>query len=308
MGGIVAKDVMELIGNTPMVRINKLTGPEDATIYAKLEWYNVGGSVKDRMALSLIEYAEAAGKMDSDKAIIEATSGNTGIALAMIGAVKGYKVVIIMPENVSIERRCLISAYGAELILSPAEKGTAGAIELKRRILREEGDRYIDLDQFKDPANILAHYKTTGEEILRQTGGRLDAIVVGIGTAGTGVGVSMRVKRHNPAIRIVGVMPELGVSIQGLRNPAEPHPTQLFRRDCFDEIVEISQEEVPRTFEIAREVARREGLLIGMSSAAIMYVALGKAKELGKGKTLVAILPDSGLKYLSTPLFGWPRC
>jgi cysteine synthase len=153
----------------------------------------------------------------------------------------------------------------------------------------------------------LAHYKTTGEEVLRQTGGRLDAIVVGIGTAGTGVGVSMRVKRHNPAIRIVGVMPELGVSIQGLRNPAEPHPTQLFRRDCFDEIVEISQEEVPRTFEIAREVARREGLLIGMSSAAIMYVALGKA-ELGKGKTLVAILPDSGLKYLSTPLFGWPRC
>jgi hypothetical protein len=171
MGGIVAEDITGLIGNTPMVRINKLTGPEDATIYAKLEWYNVGGSVKDRMALSLIEYAEAAGKMDRDKAIIEATSGNTGIALAMIGAVKGYKVVIIMPENVSIERRCLISAYGAELILSPAEKGTAGAIELKRKILREEGDRYIDLDQFKDPANILAHYKTTGEEILRQTGG-----------------------------------------------------------------------------------------------------------------------------------------
>ncbi len=171
MGGIVAEDITGLIGNTPMVRINKLTGPEDATIYAKLEWYNVGGSVKDRMALSLIEYAEAAGKMDRDRAIIEATSGNTGIALAMIGAVKGYKVVIIMPENVSIERRCLISAYGAELILSPAEKGTAGAIELKRRILREEGDRYIDLDQFKDPANIIGPLQNHGRGGIEANGG-----------------------------------------------------------------------------------------------------------------------------------------
>ncbi|MEM3590227.1 MAG: cysteine synthase family protein [Candidatus Bathyarchaeia archaeon] len=308
MGGIVAKDITGLIGNTPMVRINKLTGRDDATIYAKLEWYNIGGSVKDRMALSLIEYAEAAGRLDKGKAILEATSGNTGIALAMIGAVKGYKVIIVMPESVSVERRCLISAYGAELIRSPAEKGTAGAIELKQRLIRERGDCYIDLDQFKDPANILAHYKTTGKEILEQTGGRLDAIVVGIGTAGTGVGVSMRVKGHDPAIRIIGVTPKLGVSIQGLRNPAEPYPTQLFRREHFDEIVEISQEEVPKTFEVAREVARKEGLLIGMSSAAIMYVALREARELGKGKVIVAVLPDDGLKYLSTPLFGWPRC
>jgi cysteine synthase len=308
MGGMVAKDVTELIGNTPMVRINKLTGQGDATIYAKLEWYNIGGSVKDRMALSLIEYAEAAGKLDRSKAILEATSGNTGIALAMIGAVKGYRVVIVMPESVSVERRCLISAYGAELILSPAEKGTAGAIELKQRLLREEGDSYIDIDQFKDPANILAHYKTTGREILEQTGGRVDAIVVGVGTAGTGVGVSMRVKQYNPKIEVIGVTPRLGISIQGLRNPAEPYPTQLFRGERFDEIVEISQEEIPKTFEVAREVARREGLLIGMSSAAIMHVALRKAKELGSGKVLVAVLPDDGLKYLSTPLFGWPRC
>ncbi len=306
MGGIVANDITELIGNTPMVRINRLTGESDATIYAKLEWYNIGGSVKDRMALSLIEYAEAVGKLDGRKPILEATSGNTGIALAMIGAAKGYKVVIVMPESVSLERRSLISAYGAELILSPGEKGTAGAIELKQKILREEGDRYIDLDQFKDPANILAHYKTTGKEILEQTGGRLDAIVVGIGTAGTGVGVSMRVKRYNQSIRIIGVTPKLGVSIQGMRNPDEPYPTQLFRRKLFDEIVEISQEEIPKTFEVAREVARKEGLLIGMSSAAIMYVALKKARELGRGRTIVAILPDDGLKYLSTPLFAAP--
>jgi cysteine synthase len=300
---IVAKDVTELIGKTPVVRINRLTAEEDATIFAKLESFNIGGSVKDRMALYLIEYAEAAGKLNKDKVILEATSGNTGIALAMIGAAKGYKVEIVMPESVSIERRKIIKAYGAKLILSPGEKGTGGAVELKKEMLRKNPEKYVDLDQFRDPANILAHYQTTGREILEQTKGKVDMIVVGVGTAGTGVGVSMRVKRFNPSIKLVGVMPRVGVSIQGLRNPKEPFPTQLFRREWFDEVVELGKEDVPRTFDVAREMARKEGLFIGMSAAAIMYVALQKARELGKGKLIVAVLPDDGYKYLSTKLF-----
>jgi len=300
----VANDITELIGNTPMVRINRLTNKNDATIYAKLEWYNIGGSVKDRMALYLIENAETAGKFNDDKIILEATSGNTGIALAMIAAAKGLKITIVMPESVSIERRKIIQAYGAELILSPGEKGTGGAVELKQKLLKGNSEKYVDIDQFKDPANIFAHYQTTGKEILEQTKGKVDMIIVGIGTAGTGVGTSMRVKEYDTNIQIVGVMPKLGVSIQGMRNPSELNPTQLYKRESFDEIIEITKEEVPKTFEIARKVAREEGLLIGMSSGAIMYVALQKAKELRKGKTIVIILPDGGGKYLSTNLFN----
>jgi len=300
---IVANDITGLIGGTPMVRINNMTQPGDATVYAKLEWYNIGGSVKDRMALYLMEYAEVSGRLSRDKTILEATSGNTGIALAMLAAAKGYRITIIMPESASVERRKIIKAYGAELILSAGERGTGGAIELKQKLLAENPDRYVDLDQFKDPANILAHYQTTGREILEQTRGRVDMVVVGIGTAGTGVGVSMRVKRFNPEIKIVGVTPRLGVSIQGLRNPGEPYPTRLFKREWFDEIAEIGEEEKKEAFRTARETARREGLLIGMSSGAKMLIALRKAREIGSGKTIVAVLPDDGEKYLSTELF-----
>ena len=300
---IVAEDITDLIGKTPMLRLNRVIESEDASIYAKLEWFNIGGSVKDRMALYLIEYAEASGKLTRDKRILEATSGNTGIALAMIAASKGYKITIVMPESVSIERRKIIEAYGAKLILSPGNKGTGGAVELKRRMLQEHPEEYIDLDQFSDPANILAHYQTTGKEILEQTKGKLDMVVVGVGTAGTGVGISLRIKETRPDVKVVGVIPHLGVKIQGLRNPEEANPTQLFRRDRFDEIVEIAESEVCETSEMARRVAKEEGLLVGMSSGAILYVALRKAKELGKGKTIVVVLPDSGDKYLSTPLF-----
>lgn len=299
----VANNITELIGETPLLRINKLLTKDDAALYVKLEWYNIGGSVKDRMAKYLIEYAEAAGKLDKKKVILEATSGNTGIALAMIGAVKGYKIKIVMPESVSIERRKIIKAYGAELILSPGQKGTAGAIELKQKLLKENPEKYIDINQFEDPANILAHYQTTGKEILEQTKGKLDMVILGIGTAGTGVGVSMRIKEYNPKIKIVGVTPRVGVCIQGLRNSKEPYPTKLFKREYFDEIFEIEKKDVERTFEIARKVTIKEGLLIGMSAGAIMWVALKKVKELGKGKTIVAVLPDSGERYLSTNLF-----
>lgn len=299
----VAYNIVELIGNTPIVKLNRFTGNNEAEIYAKLEWYNPGGSVKDRTAKYFIEYAEVSGKLDRSKTILEATSGNTGIALAMIAAAKGYKVKIIMPESVSIERRKIIKAYGAELVLSPGEKGTGGAVELKRKLLEEEPEKYIDLDQFRDPANILAHYQTTGKEILEQMNGKVDMIIVGIGTAGTGVGISLRVKEYNPEIKIVGVVPKLGTSIQGLRNPKEPNPTQLFRREVFDEVIEISKEEMEKVYETAREIAKKEGLLVGISSAAILYVAKKKAKELGKGKRIVTVLPDNGMKYLSTELF-----
>jgi len=299
----VANDVTDLIGETPLLRINKLTKEDWATIYAKLEWYNVGGSVKDRMALYLIEYAEAMGKLRKEKTILEATSGNTGIALAMIAAVKGYKIEIVMPESVSVERRKIINAYGAELILSPGEKGTGGAVELKQQMLEQDPEKYTDINQFKDPANILAHYQTTGKEIIEQTKGNLDMVVVGIGTAGTGVGASMRIKKYDAGIKVVGVMPKLGVSIQGLRNSKEPYPTQLFRKEQFDELIEIGKEEVPEVLEVAQKVAREEGLLVGISSGAIMRVALDKAKEIGKEKTIVAVLPDSGEKYFSTALY-----
>ncbi len=302
----VAKDITGLIGKTPLVRINKLTSKSDATIWAKLEWYNIGGSIKDRMVLYLIRYAEAEGKINKEKTILEATSGNTGIALAMIAALRGYKTTIIMPESAGVERQKIIEAYGANLLFSPAEKGTAGAIELKEKMLKESPEKYVDLDQFKNPVNALAHYQTTGKEILEQTKGRLDAVIVGIGTSGTGVGISKILREYNQAIKIIGVTPKKGVSIQGLRNPNEPYPTQLFKKEAFDEIIEIGKEDISKTFEVARRMAREEGLLIGMSSGAIMWVALRKAKELGKGKAIVAILPDNGLKYLTTPLFGLP--
>jgi cysteine synthase len=299
----IYNNIKGLIGNTPIIRINKLVSESDANVYAKLEWYNIGGSVKDRLALYLIEYAEAQGKIHKDKIILEATSGNTGIGLAMIAAIKGYKIDIVMPESVSIERRKIIKAYGANLILSPGEKGTGGAVELKKELLIKYPDKYIDLDQFKDPANILAHYQTTGREIIEQMEGKFDMVVVGIGTAGTGVGVSMRVKEFNPNIKIIGVMPKLGVKIQGMRNPKEQNPTQLFRQEAFDEVVEIENSEIPETYKVIRETASKEGLLIGMSSGSVLYVALKKAKTLGKGKNIVAILPDNGMKYLSTDIF-----
>jgi cysteine synthase len=299
----IAYSITDLIGKTPLLRVNKLPEKDSAEIWAKLEWYNIGGSVKDRMASYLIEYAESAGLLDKEKTILEATSGNTGIALAMIAAVKGYKITITMPESVTVERRKLIKSYGAELILSPGSKGTGGAVELKQKLLEENPDKYIDINQFKDPANIMAHYQTTGPEIIRQTNGKVDLVVIGVGTAGTGVGTSLKLKQFNEEIQIVGVIPELGYAIQGLRNPAEPYPTELYDRSKFDEIVEISKEESPNIVKTGRRTAEEEGLLVGVSAASILYVALKKAKELGPGKIVVAVLPDSGLKYLSTPLF-----
>ncbi len=298
-----ANNILELIGNTPMIRVRNILPAGSAEVYAKLEWYNIGGSVKDRMVLWLIEKAEKQGRLIKGKTILEATSGNTGIAFAMIAAAKGYTIELVMPESVSIERRKIIQAYGAKLVLSPGAKGTGGAVELKQAMLKENPERYIDIDQFKDPANIEAHYETTAIEILEQMDGAPDMIVVGVGTAGTGVGISRRFRERGLGTKIVGVLPEHGSAIQGLRNPRELNPTQLFDSSYFDEIIEIKKEEIPKTFEAARELAKKEGLLVGMSSGAAMYVARKKAIELGEGKKIVVIFPDNGFKYLSTPLF-----
>ena len=297
------QSITEMIGNTPMIRIRKLLKPRSADVYAKLEWFNIGGSVKDRTALSLIETAEAAGVLRKGKTIIEATSGNTGIALAMLGAAKGYGVTIVMSEGASIERRKLISAYGADLVLTPASKGTAGAIEQKERLIRENPEKFVSLDQFHDPANPYVHFNTTAREILRQMNWKIDAMVMTIGTGGTSTGIALRLREALPSVKIIGVTPKLGVRIDGIRNPAEPNPSRNVRLDLMDEVIEIDDIQKAMCFETGRRAAREEGLLLGMSSACALHVSLDIAAKIGRGKNVVTLFPDNGLKYLSTELF-----
>lgn len=297
------QSITEMIGNTPMIRIRKLLKPRSADVYAKLEWFNIGGSVKDRTALSLIETAEAAGVLRKGKTIIEATSGNTGIALAMLGAAKGYSVTIVMSEVASIERRKLISAYGADLVLTPASKGTAGAIEHKERLIRENPGKFVSLDQFHDPANPYVHFNTTAREILRQMNWKIDAMVMTIGTGGTSTGIALRLREALPSVKIIGVTPKVGVRIDGIRNPAEPNPSRNVRLDLMDEVIEIDDIQKAMCFETGRRAAREEGLLLGMSSACALHVSLDVAAKIGRGKNVVTLFPDNGLKYLSTELF-----
>ena len=299
----VSRSISELIGNTPMLKIHRMIGTNSANIFAKLESFNIGGSIKDRVALHLIEFAEASGILTKEKTIIEATSGNTGIAIAMIGAAKGYKVTIVMSESVSVERRKIISAYGADLILTPGSRGTSGAIEIKDRLVREDPDKYVPLDQFSNPANVLAHYRGTGREIIDQMNGEIDMVVLSVGTGGTSSGVSLRMKEFNPAIKVIGITPRLGVKIQGIRNPKEPNPSKLVRYEAMDELIEIDEKTKQEAFETGRRAAREEGLLLGMSAAVTLHIATLKAIELGPGKNIIAILPDNGFKYLSTELF-----
>jgi len=299
----VAKNITELIGQTPMVKINKLVGKKDAEILAKLEWFNIGGSIKDRMVFYILKNAEKKTEIKR-KTILEATSGNTGIALAMLGAIYGYKVKILMSELENKERRKIIQAYGAELILTPAKEGEIGAINLRDKILKREPQKFVCFDQFNNKENPMAHYQATAKEILIQTKGILDMVVLSLGTAGTGMGVAMRVKKEKPGVKIVAVVPKEGVSIAGLLPLAEIEKFKIFKRKFFYEIFEIKKEEMEKVKKTARELARKEGLLVGESSAAIGYVALKKAKELKKGKRICAIFPDSGLKYLSENLYG----
>lgn len=297
----IADSVLDLIGNTPLVRISKLVGPEDATVLAKLERQNIGGSVKDRIAKAMIEAAEREGKLTKDKIILESTSGNTGIGLAIVAAVKGYKALFVMPESVSLERRKILRAFGAELLLTPAAKGTDGAIERAYQMAREHPKRYFMPDQFNNEWNPRAHYETTGKEIWEQTKGSVDMVVAAMGTTGTVMGVGKRLKELNPDIKIVGVEPYIGHKLQGMKSMKEAYRPGIYDRKQLDEKVNIKDEDA---FATARELALKEGLLVGMSSGAVMHVALQKARELGKGKTIVAILPDTGERYLSTDLFG----
>lgn len=293
-----ADTILELTGETPIVRLNRLNPNPKVEIYVKLEYFNPGGSVKDRPALAMIEAAEATRELTPDKTVIEATSGNTGIGLAIVCAVKGYRLLLAMPESASLERKRILKALGAELLLTPAHLGTDGAIEEVYRMARENPEKYYLADQFNNPANPASH-KETAREIWEQTEGRVTHVVATMGTTGTLMGLSRYLKEINPDIRVVGVEPYLGHAIQGLKNLKESYVPGIFVKGQADEIVHIEDEEA---FETARRLAREEGLFLGMSSGAAVAVARRLARELDHG-LILAIAPDSGERYLSTPLF-----
>jgi len=295
----LAKNILELIGETPIVEIRRLNPNPKVRILAKLEFFNPGGSVKDRIALKMIEDAEKKGELRPGKIILEATSGNTGIGLAMVGAVKGYKVLLVMPESVSEERKRILKAFGAEILLTPSELGTDGAIEEAYRLAREEPDKYFLVDQFNNPSNPLAHYYGTAEEIIKQTGGQLDAVVIAIGTTGTLVGVGKRLKEYNPRIKVIAVEPVVGHRIQGLKNLTESYIPGVFDPRIMDEKITVSDEEA---YQLARRLAREEGIFAGMSSGAALFGAIKVAERLEEG-VIVTIFPDGGERYLSTSLF-----
>ncbi len=291
--------ILALIGNTPLLPIRKINPNPKVEIFAKLERANPGGSVKDRIALYMIEEAERTGELTEGKTILEATSGNTGIGLAMVAAVKGYPILLAMSEGVSEERRKILAALGAEFLLTPADQGTDGAIERAYELAAEESDKFFMPDQFNNCANILAHYETTAPEIWEQTRGRITHFVASMGTTGTLVGCSKRLKELNPDIRIIGVEPYLGHRIQGLKNLKEAYVPGIYTPEATDQKINIEDD---AAYEMARRLARDEGLLVGMSSGAAMHVACEIAKELDSG-VVVTILPDGGERYLSTPLF-----
>ena len=288
------------IGSTPLVELTRLNPNPRVRILAKLEGSNTGGSVKDRPALYMLTKAEEAGELSSSKTILEPTSGNTGIAIAMLGAAKGYRVKLVMPACVSLERRAVLEAYGAEVVLSPAEEATDGAIRLAHRILEEHPDDYYMPNQYANPNNPLAHYETTGPEIQRQTDGQIDCFVAGMGTSGTLMGVSRYFKETRPSVRIVGVEPRLGHKVQGLKNMREAIVPAIYRPEALD--LKLTVQDEP-AFETARLLAVKEGLFVGMSSGAAVAGALDMARDASPGTTIVVILPDRGDRYLSTVLF-----
>ncbi|MEA1962669.1 MAG: cysteine synthase family protein [Patescibacteria group bacterium] len=297
---MIHNNILQTIGNTPLVRINKLNSKSGVDIYAKIEGRNPGGSIKDRIALKMIESAEASGKLDKNKIIIEATSGNTGIALAMIGAVKGYKVEIVMSEAVSVERQKMIKAFGAKIILTSKENGTDGAIVKARELINGNPEKYYHTDQFSNDANAAAHYETTAQEIWQQTGGDIDYFVAAIGTSGTLMGVGEYLKKYNPKVKIVSAEPEKGHYIQGLKNMEEAIAPAIYNKSKLDDIIIIDTEEAYKT---AREIVKKEGIFVGMSSGAAMLASLKVAEKITKGN-IVTIFPDRGEKYLSTDLFA----
>ena len=291
--------ILGAVGNTPLVEIRQLNRNPKVRILAKLEGSNPGGSVKDRAAYYMIMKAEEGGLLSKDKVILEPTSGNTGIALAMIGAAKGYRVKLTLPGCVSTERRHILEAFGAEVVLTPPHEGTDGAIQKAHEIMAEEGERYFMPNQFANPNNCLAHYETTGPEVFAQTNGRIDAFIAGMGTTGTLMGVSRYLKEQSPHIRVVGVEPTKGHAIQGLKNMCEAIVPEIFVPSRLDQTIII---EDGVAFETTRRLATEEGIFVGMSSGAAMAGALQLSEQM-YGGVIVVLFPDRGDRYLSTMLF-----
>jgi len=304
----IALDVTALIGNTPLVRINRLAEGAKATIVAKLEFFNPAHSIKDRIGLSMIDAAEKAGKLNKNSIIVEPTSGNTGIALAMVAAARGYKVTLVMPETMSKERRMLLKAYGAELILTPGSEGMGGAIK-KAEDLAASDLRYFLPQQFTNPANPEIHRKTTAEEIWRDTDGKVDFLISGVGTGGTITGVGEVIKARKPSFKAIAVEPDSSPVLSG--GTKGPHPIQgigagfipeVLNTKIYDEIIRVTAEDA---FATARAAARQEGLLVGISSGAALWAGLQVANRMeNAGKLIVVIIPSFGERYLSTPLFA----
>ena len=302
----VANHLWELIGQTPMIRLNRLVSKADADIYVKLESLNPGGSVKDRIALSMIEDAERKGKLKPGDTILEPTSGNTGIGLAMVAAAKGYRALLVMPDTMSIERRNLLRAYGAELVLTPGAEGMKGAIAKAEEIAREHPEYFVP-QQFKNPANVAIHRGTTANEILEQMDGHLDAFVAGVGTGGTITGVGQVLREKIPGIYLAAVEPSASPVLSG--GDPSPHKIQgigagfvpeILDTKIYDEVIKVTNEDA---FYWARRLAREEGILAGISSGAAIDAAIKVARRLGQGKKVVTVLPSTGERYLSTELY-----
>ena len=293
------EDILQTIGDTPLVRINRLNPNRNATIYAKLEGLNPTGSIKDRIALSMIQQAETEGKLTKGKTIIEPTSGNTGVSLAMIGKVKGYEVEIIMSDAVSVERRQMIKAFGAKVTLTEGKLGTDGAIRKARELGRKYPHKYFMPDQFSNEYNKITHYRTTGEEIWKQTNGKIDYFVSSLGTSGTIMGVGMVLKEYNPQIKVVSAHPVKGHYIQGLKNMEEAIVPSLYEPSQIDITIMVETEVA---YETTRQIVEKEGIFVGMSSGAAMYATIQLAKKIRSG-IIVVVFPDRGEKYLSTNLF-----
>jgi len=291
--------IIDIIGNTPMVELKNICSNPRIRIMAKLEGGNPGGSVKDRPAYYMIRSAEESGELTKDKIIMEPTSGNTGIALAMIGAAKGYRVKLFMPKCVSEERQLVLAAFGAEVVLSPTCEGTDGAIMMAHQCISEEPDRYYMPNQFDNESNLLAHYETTGPEILDQTDGEIDMFIAGMGTTGTLMGVAKYLRETKPEARVIGVEPTKGHAIQGLKNMKEAIVPKLYKPEMLDDKITIGDEEA---YQMSRSLATSQGLFVGMSSGAAVAGALKIAEKLDSG-TIVTLLPDRGERYLSTNLF-----
>lgn len=298
------ENILELIGETPLVKINKLAKEGSAEIWAKLESFNPGGSVKDRIALNMIKAAEAGGLLKPGSTIVEPTSGNTGIGLAMVAAARGYRLILTMPETMSLERRALLQAYGAKLVLTPGSEGMKGAIAKAEEILKENPDFFIP-QQFENYANPAIHRDTTAQEVLKQTNNQLDAFVAGIGTGGTITGVGEVIKQQLPDVKVYAVEPIKSPVLSG--GEPGPHGIQgigagfvpkVLNTEVYDQVIAVADEDA---YETARRIARDEGILVGISSGAAMYAALKVAAELGAGKKVVVVLPDTGERYLSMP-------